>query len=175
MHPLLNAAEWQWAYGLTLSIFMLIASAEDIKRKRIPNHLILGMLCSGLVLNALGPLGARMALLGSLMGMAVLFPLYLLRAFGAGDIKLMAALGSFFGPLEIIQLTLLILVIGGCFAGLRLLWIDKTRLALANIAGIVSSAMNHKAPSFDPSTQSIERMPFVPAMAVGVLVYGFWR
>jgi prepilin peptidase CpaA len=189
MRPYLNASEWQLLSGFILGIFMLVASVEDIKRKRVSNRLLIGMLCAGILLNAIdppglhqgllsspvGPVGVRMAFFGGLVGLGLLLPLYLLRAFGAGDIKLMAALGSFFGPTEIINLALSILVTGGVFAMLRLIWIDKTQLALAHIAGLVSSVTNSNAQRLDPPTQSIERMPFVPAMAVGVLAYSVWR
>ena len=189
MHPYLNASDWQLAYGLVLGIFISAACAEDIKRKRVSNALLLAMLCAGVFMNALdsptgsqggsafllGPVGAPLALLGGLVGLVLLFPLYLARSLGAGDVKLMAALGSFFGPTEIISLTLFILVTGGCFAAIRMVWIDKTRTALNHIAGVMTSVTSSNPQRFDPSTQSVERMPFVPAIATGVLIYAGWR
>jgi prepilin peptidase CpaA len=189
MRPYLNASGWQLAYGLALIIFISTACAEDIKRKRVSNALLLAMLCAGVFINTLhaptgpqglaayhlGPLGAPLALLGSLVGFALLFPLYLARGLGAGDVKLMAALGSFFGPAEIINLTLVVLVTGGCFAAIRVIWIDKTRIALNHIAELVTSVTSGNPQRFDPSTQSAERMPFVPAIAMGVLIYAGWR
>ena len=168
---------------------MAFAAIEDIRHRRVANRQLLWMVCLGLALNVLGPtvsgeglltnhpgaLGGRIALLGGLAGLVLLLPLYLVRAFGAGDIKLLAALGSFFGPVEIINVTLSALLIGGLFAVLRLLWTHKTQHALANISGLLSSLTTGNKPTFDPSTQSVERLPFVPAIAVGSLAYGFWR
>jgi prepilin peptidase CpaA len=185
----LNVSAWQFAYGLTLSFFLLIASAEDIRKKRISNTLVFMMLCAGIIFNALeaptntlglpayhlGPLGAPLALLGSLVGLVMLLPLYLARGLGAGDVKLMAALGSFLGPVDTINLALVILVTGGCAAAVRMVWIDKTRLALSHVAELITLVTNGKPQSFDPSTQSVERMPFVPAMAMGTLIYAGWR
>jgi prepilin peptidase CpaA len=189
MRLYLNVSAWQFAYGLTLSFFMLIASAEDIRKKRISNTLVFMMLCAGIIFNALeaptntlglpayhlGPLGAPLALLGSLVGLVMLLPLYLARGLGAGDVKLMAALGSFLGPVDTINLALVILVTGGCAAVVRMVWIDKTRLALSHVAELITLVTNGKPQSFDPSTQSVERMPFVPAMAMGTLIYAGWR
>jgi len=72
MRLYLNVSAWQFAYGLTLSFFMLVASAEDIQRKRISNILVFMMLCAGIIFNTLelptntpamayhlGPIGAR--------------------------------------------------------------------------------------------------------------------
>jgi prepilin peptidase CpaA len=189
MRPYLNASFWQLTYGLTLGIFISAACASDIKRKRVSNALILAMLCAGVLINALyaptvpqdssaynlGPLGAPLALLGSLLGLVLLFPLYLARGLGAGDIKLMAALGSFFGPTDTINLTLVILVTGGFLAAIRMIWIDKTQIALNHISELMTSVTSGKPQRFDPSTQSVERMPFVPAIALGVLIYAGWR
>lgn len=177
---------WQWAFGAALLIFMLMASAQDIKRKKIANPLLLIMLCAGIFFNALDlpiapqrlvyrPLGVPLALLGIVVGLLLLTPLYLARGLGAGDVKLMGALGSFFGPVEIINLTLVVLVAGGCFAAIRMFWIEKTRQALSNIAGLVGTLTGATQQRFDPCKQSIERMPFVPAIATGVLIYGGWR
>ncbi len=185
----INAADWQLASLLMLTIFMAFAVVEDIRHRRVSNSQLFWMVCSGLALNVLGPtgsgegllanhsgaLGGRAALVGGLTGLVLLLPFYLVRAFGAGDIKLLAALGCFVGPVEIISVTLYALLISGLFAVGRLLWIHKTRHALANISGLLSRLTTGNKPAFDPSTQSVERLPFVPAIAVGSLAYGFWR
>ncbi len=176
----ISAIDWPLVSLLLLAIFMVFAVIEDIQHHRVSNRQLFWMVCLGVALNALGPqgsgaLGGRMALFGGLVGLVLLLPFYLLRAFGAGDIKLMAALGTFFGPVEILSSTLSVLLFGGLFAVLRLLWIHKTRHALANISGLLSSLTTGNEPAMDPSTKSVERMPFVPAIAVGSLVYGFWR
>jgi prepilin peptidase CpaA len=186
---ILNPIEWQLLSILLLAIFMAIATVEDIRHRRVSNRQLFWMICLGVAINALGPqgsgeglltsypgaLGGRMALVGGLVGLVLLLPFYLVRAFGAGDIKLMAALGTFFGPIEILSLTLSVLLVGGLLAVVRLLWLHKTRHAIANISGLLSRLTTGNESAMDPSTQSVERMPFVPAIAVGSLAYGFWR
>ena len=119
-------------------------------------------------------LGASGALLGALAGFALFLPLYLLRAMGAGDVKLMAALGSFVGPMEALNLTLSILVMGGVLAVLRMLWSGKSRLVLSNVM-LVLSGLRGGARQFDPVTQSADRMPYALAFAGGLMSYGYWR
>ena len=187
MRAYLNLPYWQFAFGFTLFIFMLISSTEDIKRRRISNLLLLVMLCAGIFFNALNipppsqrlgmqwaPLGAPLAILGVVVGMLLLLPLHLARGMGAGDVKLMGVLGSFIGPVEIISLTLVVLVTGGVFAAVRMVWIAKSRQALSNIAGLVTR-MSFASERYDPSPPLTERMPFIPAVATGVLIYGGWR
>lgn|SRR5665213_299926 len=92
--------------GLTLPLVatLLGASAwavrEDLLSHRIPNRLTGSLLCAGLALqfgfgswNGLGH-----AAQGVLVGLLTLLPLHLLRAMGAGDVKLLAAIGSLLGP-----------------------------------------------------------------------------
>lgn len=188
MHLDINPATWQlWCFA-ALSLAMVIAVEADTRERRIPNVLVLMMLCAGVALNVMGPdngrggvfshfpgaLGASGALLGALAGFALFLPLYLLRAMGAGDVKLMAALGSFVGPMEALNLTLSILVMGGVLAVLRMLWTGKSRLVLSNVM-LVLSGLRGGARQFDPVTQSADRMPYALAFAGGLMSYGYWR
>jgi prepilin peptidase CpaA len=120
-------------------------------------------------------LGAGTALLGVLVGLALFLPLYLLRAMGAGDVKLLAALGAFMGPVEVIGLALSVLVAGGLLAVLRMLWAGKSRLVLNNVKLVLGSLGGGASPRFDPATQSADRMPYALAFAGGLLAYGYWR
>jgi prepilin peptidase CpaA len=188
MHLDISPATWQlWCFA-ALSLAMVIAVEADTRERRIPNVLVLMMLCAGVALNVMGPdngrggvfshfpgaLGASGALLGALAGFALFLPLYLLRAMGAGDVKLMAALGSFVGPMEALNLTLSILVMGGVLAVLRMLWSGKSRLVLSNVM-LVLSGLRGGARQFDPVTQSADRMPYALAFAGGLMSYGYWR
>jgi prepilin peptidase CpaA len=84
---------------LLLLALVLAAAYYDVAFRRIPNRLTLGGLALGLGVAALegGWAGLGGGLLGALAGFAGFFVLYLLRAMGAGDVKLMAAAGAFLG------------------------------------------------------------------------------
>ena len=182
-------AVWQLWCCAALSLAMLIAVEADLRERRIPNVLVLVLLCAGIVLNVFGPangdagmfarfpgaLGAGAAMLGALVGLALFLPLYLLRAMGAGDVKLMAALGSFVGPVDALSLALCILLMGGVLGILRMLWIRKTRLVFNNVMMMLDSLTTSTGPRFDPVTQSADRMPFALAFAGGLFSYGYWR
>lgn len=180
---------WQLWCLAALSLLMLMVVESDVREHRIPNVMLLLALVTGLALNAVGPangraglfshfpgaLGAGTALLGVLVGLALFLPLYLLRAMGAGDVKLLAALGAFVGPVEVISLALSILVAGGLLAVLRMLWARKSRLVLNNVKLALGSLGGGASTRFDPATQSADRMPYALAFAGGLLAYGYWR
>lgn len=184
----ITPATWQLWCLVTLALAMVMVVESDVREHRIPNVMVLLVLLAGVALNAAGPangregmfshfpgaLGVGQALLGVLVGLAFFLPMYLLRAMGAGDVKLLAALGAFAGPVEVISLALSVLIAGGLLAVLRMLWTRKSRLVLSNVK-LAMSGLMVGARLFDPATQSADRMPYALAFAGGLASYGYWR
>jgi len=186
----LASETWQAMSLSTLALLVLTALVFDLRQRRIPNKLVLLALGAGLLINLIGPqtwlsgtglftiypgaLGIKGAVLGALTGLAVFLPFYLLRAMGAGDVKLMAGIGSFVGPAAAIDVALFILVTGGVLAMVRMVWAHKSQLVLVNIVTALGQWVPGSAARFDPATQSADRMPYGLAMAGGLLAYGAW-
>jgi prepilin peptidase CpaA len=189
MQPELSPLTWQlWCFA-ALSLAMMIAVESDLRNQRIPNVLVLLMLVTGVALNVMGPangraglfahfpgaLGLQGALLGVVAGFALLLPLYMFQAMGAGDVKLMAGLGSFVGPVEVLSLTLTVFAIGGVLSLLRMLWLRNFRLVFSNVMRVLSSMADGPESRFNPAIESADRMPYALAFAGGLLAYGYWR
>lgn len=94
------------------------AAVTDWRSWRIPNHLLAGSAAAALMLAVFDPHGLTLqqSLLGGLTGFAMLLPLYLVRGMSAGDVKLMAVLGLYAGPVATIDLTLASVVVGGLWS-----------------------------------------------------------
>ena len=77
-----------------------VAAAIDLRTGRIPNPLTATVAAAGLGLAAAGLTGQSMggALIGAAVGFALMLPGHLLGGTGAGDVKLLAALGTWLGP-----------------------------------------------------------------------------
>src|SRR4051794_23025176 len=101
-----------------LLLMVLAAAAFDIRSRMIPNWLTLGGMAAGLALNvALGGLaGLRWSGAGLLLGFGAYLCLYCLRAMGAGDVKLMGAVGSMAGPSAWFAIFLATAIAGGLMA-----------------------------------------------------------
>jgi prepilin peptidase CpaA len=98
---------------------VLIAAVYDIRFRRIPNWLTAAGTLAGLGLNTFlyrGWPGLRLSLLGLALGFGVYFLLYLLHAMGAGDVKLMAAVGAMVGWRNWFAIFVISSVMGGATA-----------------------------------------------------------
>jgi len=116
---------------LLLLLLIFLAVIIDIRCKRIPNWITLSTLILGLgtqlILN--GSNGLIFALGGVALGFICFFPLYLKRGMGAGDVKLMAVIGSFLG----FKFTLLAVAYTLIFGGIMGIFIILTQGGIKNL------------------------------------------
>ncbi|MDC0663750.1 A24 family peptidase [Marinobacter sp. SS21] len=102
---------------ISLPVFALIWSAAcwDLRCRRIPNGLVLTGVVVGMAvhLGLGGFAGLLDALAGLGVGLAILLPGYLVGTTGAGDVKLMAAVGTFLGPFYAMLAGLASIAVGG--------------------------------------------------------------
>ena len=76
-----------------------LACVSDLRTRRIPNALTFGAaLRAGRFTCHRRRDGRGRSLGGWLLGVVLFFPLFALRGLGAGDVKLLAALGAWLGP-----------------------------------------------------------------------------
>ena len=101
-----------------LAFILAVASISDIRSLRIPNWLTYSALAVGVSHFTLvkGYDGFFFSLAGATAGFALLIGPYLFGGTGAGDVKLLGAIGSFLGPQGVFVVFLLSCVLGGAFA-----------------------------------------------------------
>jgi prepilin peptidase CpaA len=107
---------------LTLLCILVLAVLKDTQAHRIPNVLTAVSIFAGLLLQTLtgGVPALLVGLAGFAVGIAALLPFYILRGMGAGDVKLMGAVGTFMGPQAVLVAAAATLVVGA-FLGLGVL------------------------------------------------------
>jgi prepilin peptidase CpaA len=184
--------------ALALATVLVAACVQDLRRRRIPNRLILVGLAAAVVWQALGAegrwafdadrpgavglVGGGAALLAMLVGF---FPLYALRIMGAGDVKLLAVVAAFFGAsadawLQLPALALCVLVAGGVLSVARMAIAGTGAAVLGNVrlvmTGYFARLSGVPGPSFDARTDSVDRMPYAFAILAGTFFYvaGTW-
>lgn len=171
-----------------LTLLLLLAAWQDIRQYRIKNALVITGALLGVLLHTLLPTNLSFfdALLGWLMGLLVLLPLYLLRAMGAGDVKLMAMVGAFLGPEATLTTLLYVLVTGGvlsvCIALLRSklgqLFLSVRILISEFMTNLMTAKSKRKVPlsaslSVGERLEDSAKMPYGVAIAAGTFVFLF--
>jgi len=119
---------------LMLLVLAVGAAITDLAIRKIPNLLLLAAWCGvfGLHLSGLTPAGSAAAALGgAAVGFALFIPLYALRGMAAGDVKLMATVGLFFGPGQTVHACILAWCAGGVMALAIILATGRWQLAWA--------------------------------------------
>jgi prepilin peptidase CpaA len=157
----------------------LAACATDVTSRRVPNVLTATAIASGFLAHAIlpGGQGALAALLGFAVGLAAFLPFFALGGMGGGDVKLMAALGTWIGWSPILWTALYGSVAGGVIAigvGLAHGYLPQ---ALSNIGGLllvwrVQGVRPVPALTLEHGTGP--RLPYAIPIFVG-LVTTLWR
>ena len=157
----------------------VIACVTDVTSRRVPNVLTATAVIAGLAAHALLPGGHGMllALAGLAVGLAVYFPIFALGGMGGGDVKLMAALGTWIGGSAIVWTALYGAVAGGVMAIGVAVAHGYLRQALSNIGGLMlfwSAQGVRPMPALTLEHGGGPRLPYALPIFVG-LVAALWR
>ena len=163
-----------------LGALLIGAAISDCRTHRIPNRLVLFGLLFGAICTTLWPPFLHGSFLFPLAGMGVglllFLPLYLLRAMGAGDVKLLAMVGAFLGPAETFYAALATMIVGGVMAIVFVLAKGTALRMVRNMTSIVQVGLLSVAGGMKPDLQvepqvSAGRLPYGVAIAGGTIGY----
>ena len=164
-------------FQILLVLLVAVAAVYDIRFRRIPNWLVLTGLILGVGLNSFlfEWRGLRFALLGLGLAMLIYFPLYLLRGMGAGDVKLMAAIGSLMGAANWFGIFIITALVGGVVAVFLLLSRGRLRHSLWNVGYLLQRLGTFQAPyareELDLSSPKSLKLPHGVVIAFGSLLF----
>ena len=136
--------------GLVLSSILIVLTLIDYDHQILPDSITIGGLIIGLILSIFRP---DITVINAILGLLVAGGFLLIIAYaskgglGGGDIKLMAMVGTFLGPLSAFAAIFI-----GALLGL-----------LASLPGILSGELSRKS-----------KLPFGPFLAGASLIFWFW-
>jgi prepilin peptidase CpaA len=164
----------------SMAVVTAIAAATDLRARTIPNWLVVTGLVLGFGLNAYlhGWAGLGSAFLGFSLALGLYIPLYLLRAMGGGDVKLMAAVGALAGPRDWFTIFVLASLLGGMFAVALIFARNAMGPTFHNIGHIITNVLRLRAPfatnpDLDISSPKAITMPHGVAIAAGTFTFLF--
>jgi prepilin peptidase CpaA len=163
-----------------LGAFVLAGAAcwFDVRTRRIPNWLTFPAAALGLVAAtaAHGGPGTVSSAVGLLVGLMLFFPLFVLKGLGAGDVKLMGALGAWLGTAVVLGVAFYTTLAGGVLAlglivkhrysgqAVRNLWLLLTHWRVVGLRPLDALTLE---------TSAGPKLPYALPIAVG-LALAFW-
>ena len=159
----------------TLAAGAGLAAAIDLRTRRVPNPLTAALAALGLAFAASGISGITLggALIGLVLGFALMLPGHLFGATGAGDVKLFAAAGALMGPAPIITAFFYTAIAGGLLALVVAVRRRRLQHTLGATARLIATAAANAKAIAGPLEDN--RFAYAPAIAVGTLIAALGR
>jgi prepilin peptidase CpaA len=174
-------------WELTLALLIpgtLYASWVDYAQRRVPNWLNAALALAGLTAQSLyfGGGGLGWGLLGLLTGFGLLIVPWLMHGMGAGDVKLMAAIGCWLGPWWTFWSFAVGAIIGGVVAVVMIVSTGRTVHAITNMQTIRTKLKSLDtafgefggARTFGHTSQLLPYGVPLTAGTIGVLLAGYF-
>ena len=165
---------------LPMILLLVYAAVEDMRVRQIRNWLTLTLAVTGIV-NSLVSQHALVSPLQSIAGfglaLAIMVPMFVLRAVGGGDVKLIAAVGAWLGPLGMIQVLVIEKLVGLVIVLVQCAWQGKLTALFRNSATVAVNLVHLRELGVDhvsgtgQSCRSIDRpLPYAVPVLAGVLI-----
>lgn len=161
-------------------IVLAVATVTDLRSRRIPNWLVLPFLVAGIVVSGVthGWHGIGQSLMGLALGGALFGLLAWMGGMGMGDVKLLAAIGAWIGPCQLVIAVVLTGIVGGVMA---LCWAIAGGFLGELMNGTSELLFNFGKRGLRPHPELVlenpltRKMPYAPAIAIGTIVSFFSR
>ncbi len=163
-------------------VTLIVAAYIDGKQLRVPNWITFPMVFSGLAFCAWtgGWSGLGDGLLGMVVGLVCLLPLYSVGGMGAGDVKLMAGIGAWLGASVTFYAFCVSTVVGAVMAVLMVAYRKSFQKHCVNLLVILNEWMTVKDPR-ELSRLAAERkptmflLPYGIPICIGSIAYFFYQ
>jgi prepilin peptidase CpaA len=159
---------------------VVIAVMWDLATRRIPNRLTFAAALAAFAVHGYvaGWTGVGTSLAGWAVGAAFFLPFFVLGGMGAGDVKLLGAVGAWLGPAAAVWVALFSAVAGGVLAVFVAAFAGYLTQAFWNIWGLLlywRIAGVRPAPELMLSSHRGPRLAYAVPVLAGLMVTLWWR
>jgi prepilin peptidase CpaA len=164
--------------SVAVSICGIAAAAIDLRTRRVPNALTGACAIAGVIVAGIGAgrVGLAASIVGGLIGLVLMLPGYLFGGTGGGDVKLLAAIGTFLGPRATLNAFIAAAIAGGLIALGLAIHRGRLQATLGRMMRIVRLSGNaagndpgHDADSVDAPLAD-HTFAYAPAIAIGAVL-----
>ncbi len=156
---------------ILLIALLILAVVFDVRERRVPNWLTLSFMAGGVAYHVAvnGLAGLIFCVQGLVLGIALLILFYAAGGMGAGDVKLMGAVGSLLGPLNVLYAFIFSALVGGIYS-VAVLY--RHRILRSSLERCVCAPVDFLRTGCwvwlpSPSTKKIPRMCYAVAISLG--------
>jgi prepilin peptidase CpaA len=121
--------------------------------------------------------GAKASLLGAGLGLLLLLPFVVIKALGAGDWKLIGAIGACLGSARLVEVLIGSVLVAGVMAAGMIIYKGRGRQALVNMGHMLRAflTMHLPGPQVSLDNPDAVKIPFGVAVALTVVLFGVRR
>ena len=162
---------------LALMSLLSVAVVTDLRERRIPNKVTVSGLVAGLIIAAVMEVGfPLMALAGAVVALLFSFPLVALGAIGAGDAKLLTAVGAFVGPGGILSVLIYGAIAGGILALISAVQTKTLFTTVSNSGKLFLNliTLGRHGARIGLNSPGVHAVPYGLAIAAGALATWFF-
>jgi prepilin peptidase CpaA len=166
-------------FNMLVIIVVLIALAIDMRIYKIPNLLTYPAMSAALLLHTAlnGTSGLLFSLLGLLAGLGLFFLPFSLGFMGAGDVKLMGAVGAALGARGVLNACIFTSLAGGLLAVALLVFHNRNITCLSGYVEALKASIGERRVICVPSSAA-EKKPkvyYALAIAAGTIYSICWK
>jgi prepilin peptidase CpaA len=172
------ADHWQFWF---ITVILVVAAVIDGYKLKVPNWLTFPLVLSGWIFGAVsgGLPGLGESLLGTVVGLALLLPLYAVGGMGAGDVKLLAGVGAWVGAGTTFYAFCASAIMGGVIALGMVLWRRSWRHHKNQLFTIVNEIVTIGNPTELAAIAAARKssmllLPYGIPIAIGSIAYFIW-
>lgn len=176
-----------WVYWV-VAIFAVVAAYIDGKELRVPNKLTFPMIIAGWIFSMIAYgvsgdgwyYGLMWSLIGTIVGGLTLLPFYSIGGMGAGDVKMMAAIGAWV-HIKIVFLSFCIgAAVGGVIAVIMILMSGEAKKHYDQFWYLINEITTVQNPEklseiAAERKSSMKLLPYGIPMAIGTVLYLGWE
>ncbi len=175
-----------WPYW-AVSVFVIVAAYIDGKQLRVPNKITYPMIFAGWIYSMISYgvagdgwyMGLLWSLAGTAVGLATLLPAYSIGGMGAGDVKMMAAVGAWVYCLTTFYAFCISAIVGAILAVFMIIFSGEAKKHWNQMFYILNEIMTVRNPETLSSIaaerkSSMRLLPYGIPLAIGTVTYFAW-
>ncbi|MDG2185354.1 MAG: A24 family peptidase [Mariniblastus sp.] len=175
-----------WPYW-AVSVFVIVAAYIDGKQLRVPNKITYPMIFAGWIYSMISYgvagdgwyMGLLWSLAGTAVGLATLLPAYSIGGMGAGDVKMMAAVGAWVYCWTTFYAFCISAIVGAILAVFMIIFSGEAKKHWNQMFYILNEIMTVRNPETLSSIaaerkSSMRLLPYGIPLAIGTVTYFAW-